>query len=49
MWKNMEEPDIPQMMMWRMRISSWIPKATNTPSEYIYLTLTAFPQQQWLH
>jgi hypothetical protein len=30
----------------RMRFACWIPKATNTHSEYI--TLVAFPQQQWL-
>jgi hypothetical protein len=32
--------------MWRMRIACWITKATNTHSEYV--TLTAFPLQQWL-
>jgi len=31
----------------RMRIVCWIPKATNTHSEYV--TLIAFPHQQWLH
>jgi len=30
MWKNIVEPDRPQMTMWRMRISRWIPRATNT-------------------
>jgi hypothetical protein len=30
-----------------MRISCWIPKATNTPSEYVILL--AFPQYKWLH
>ena len=30
----------------RMRIACWIPKATDTHSKYI--TLIAFPQQQWL-
>jgi len=35
------------MTIWRMRIAYWIPKATNTYSEYV--TLTAFPLQQWLH
>ena len=33
--------------MWRMRIAGWIPKATNTHSQYV--KLTAFPLQQWLH
>jgi hypothetical protein len=30
----------------RMRFTCWITKATDTHSEYV--TLTAFPQQQWL-
>jgi len=30
MWKNTVQPDRPQMTIWRMRIASWIPKATNT-------------------
>ena len=34
-------------IIWRIRVAFWIPKATNTHSEYIILT--AFPQQQWLH
>ena len=47
MWINIAQPDRPQMTIWRMRIACWIPKATNTHSEYV--TLTAFPLQQWLH
>jgi hypothetical protein len=31
----------------RMRIARWIPKATNTNSEYVMLI--AFPLQHWLH
>jgi hypothetical protein len=46
-WKNIVEPDRPQMTIWRMRISCWITKATNTHSEYVMLL--SFPQQQWLH
>ena len=34
------------MTLWRIRIALWIPKATNTHSEYVILT--AFPRQQWL-
>ena len=30
-----------------MRIACWVPKATNTQSEYVIPT--AFPLQQWLH
>jgi hypothetical protein len=41
------EPNRPQMTVWRMRIICWIPKATNTHSEYVILI--AFPLQQWLH
>jgi hypothetical protein len=32
MWKNMAQPDRPQMTIWRMRIARWIPKATNRHS-----------------
>ena len=32
MWKNMVEPDRPQII-WRMRFAYWINKATNTHSE----------------
>jgi hypothetical protein len=34
-------------MMQRMCIACWIAKATDTHSEYV--TLIAFPLQQWLH
>ena len=30
-----------------MRIACWIPKATNTHSQYVIFTV--FPLQQWLH
>jgi hypothetical protein len=35
------------MTIWRMYILGWIPKATDTHSEYV--TGIAFPLQQWLH
>ena len=35
MWKNFVVRGRPQMAMWHMRTECWIPKATNTPSEYI--------------
>jgi hypothetical protein len=44
--KKKIEPDWPQMTTWRMRIACWIPKSTNTHSEYVILI--AFPLQQWL-
>jgi hypothetical protein len=33
-------------IIWRMRFACWIPKATNTYSEYVILI--AFARQQWL-
>ena len=45
-WKNIVEPDRPQMTIWRMRTARWIPKATHKHSEYFILV--AFPLQQWL-
>ena len=47
MWTNTVEPDRPQMTIWRTRIACWIPKVTNTHSEYVILI--AFALQQWLH
>jgi hypothetical protein len=47
MWKNIVEPDMPQMTILRMRIARCIPKATDTHTEYVILI--AFPLQQWLH
>jgi len=44
MWKQIVEPEMPQMTICRMRIACWIPKATNTHSEYVILI--AFPLQQ---
>jgi len=32
MWKNIVDPDRPQMTIWRKRIACWIPKATDTHS-----------------
>ena len=47
MWKNIVEWDSPRMTIWRMRMAYWVPKATNTHSQYVLLI--AFPLQQWLH
>jgi len=38
MWKNIVQPDRSQMTIWRMRIAYWIPKTTNTHSEYVIFT-----------
>jgi hypothetical protein len=46
-WKSIVEPRRPQMTIWLTRIACWIPKATNTLSQYI--VLIAFPRQQRLH
>jgi hypothetical protein len=46
MWKNIVEPDWPQIAVGRMPIACRIAKATNTHSEYIILI--AFPLQKWL-
>jgi len=45
MLRNVAQPDRPQMAVWPLRISRWIPKATDTQSLYMkYLLL-----QQWLY
>ena len=47
MWKNIAQPDRPQMTIWRKQIAGCIPKATNTHSEYVILI--AIRLQLWLH
>jgi len=46
MWKYIVERGRQQMAIWRIRIACWITKSTNTHSQYV--TLLAFPPQQWL-
>ena len=46
MWKNFVERCRPQITIWRMSIARWIPKVTNTHSEYAILI--AFPWKQWM-
>ena len=46
MWKNKVQPDRPQLTIWHMRFACWIPKATNTHSQYVIFI--AFTLQQWL-
>jgi len=43
----MVEPDRPQMAIWRLRISCFVTKSTNTHSDYVILI--ALPLQKWLH
>jgi len=47
MWKNMVQPDRPQMTKRRMSFACWITKTKNTHS--LYVILIAFPLQQWLN
>jgi len=47
MWKNIVQPDRPQMTIWRMRIACWIPRVTNKHS--VCVILIALPLQQWLY
>jgi hypothetical protein len=47
MWKNIVRRSRPQMAIWRIRVACWIPKGTNTQSEYVIIT--PFPLQHWLH
>jgi hypothetical protein len=47
MWKNIVEPERPQITKWRMRTSRCVPKAKNISSEYVILI--TFPLQHWLH
>jgi hypothetical protein len=35
MWKNMAQPDRPQITIWRIRCTYWMTKATDTYSEYV--------------
>jgi len=44
MWKNVVEPDRPQMTIWRMLIACWVPKAANTHA--LVCNTHAFPLQQ---
>jgi hypothetical protein len=44
-WKNMAQPDGPQMTIKRLQFACWINKATDTGSEYVII---AFLRHQWL-
>jgi hypothetical protein len=46
-WKNIVEPDRPQVITWPISVTCWIPKAPNSLSEYVILL--DFPLHQWLH
>ena len=47
MLKNIAQPDVSHMAIWRMRIACWIPKAKDTLSEHVIPI--AFTLQKWLH
>jgi hypothetical protein len=34
-WKNILERGRPHMTIWRMRIVCWVPKATNTHTQFV--------------
>ena len=50
MWKNIVEPDRPQMTNWRMRIACRMTKAKNTHTEhvhtYYFFTVTMVARMQ---
>ena len=46
MWKNIVQPDRPEMTVWHMRFACCIIMATSTRSEYVILI--ASTPQQWL-
>jgi hypothetical protein len=39
MWKDIVEPERPQITKWLMRIACWITKAANTHPEHVILLL----------
>jgi hypothetical protein len=47
MWKDVVEPDKPQMKIWRMRFACCISKAKNTLSESVIFI--AFQLEQRMH
>jgi hypothetical protein len=47
MWKNIIEPDRPQMTIWHMCIPCWITKSTDTHT--LNVVLIDFLLQLWLH
>ena len=47
MWKNVVQPDRPKMTIIKcMQFVCWITNATDTHSKYV--TIFAFPRQQWI-
>jgi len=47
MWKNMVEPERPQMTIWHMHFVCWTTEVKETHSEYVISF--AFQWQQWLY
>ena len=47
MWKNIVDPDRPQVTVWSICNACWIPKATNTHS--VYVIRIAVLLHQWVH
>jgi hypothetical protein len=47
MWKNIVQPERPQMTIWRVHIACWMPKAINIPracNVYCFFTATVVAQ-----
>jgi hypothetical protein len=52
LWDKVEkccQSEWPQKTIWRMRISRWIPKATNTHTHTLRICNIYYFSQQWLH
>jgi hypothetical protein len=46
MWKNVVERGRTQLAIWRMRVACWVPKATDTFSEYVIIIVSRL--EQWV-
>ena len=49
MWKNIVEPERPQMTVWRVHLTCWVTTAVRTNTQSEYVTHIDFPLQQCLH
>jgi len=49
MWKNIVELDRPQVTVWHMCVACWIPKTTNTHSEYVVLSTATVVEKMCLN
>jgi len=49
MWKNIVEPDRPEVRIWPMRFACWVTRAANTVRTDLCVILIALTQQQCLN